>query len=1312
MQKSLRLWTTLTVLLGLVCLPGCADDETNTTSASSNPTGTTSGMTTSTTGTAPVCGDGTPDPGEQCDDGNTTSGDGCASDCTDEPAACGDGTVDPGEGCDDGNTTSGDGCSALCAEEALCGNTQLDPGEECDDGNMTPGDGCENDCSNTAAMEVVCEIIDPLPSGTCAVTAGDDTKLFIGTVLTPDTIYRGGQVAVDAAGVISCVGCDCPSPGATTITCPMGVISPALINTHDHITFTQNNPYNDTGERYEHRHDWRSGLNGHTEINTPGSASTDEVRWGELRFLMGGATSTVGSGAATGILRNLDRPQQEGLGQPEVNFQTFPLGDSNSTQLASGCGYPNIIQASSIAGEDAFLPHVSEGIDAFARNEFVCMSTSGNGAQDLVTPQSAFIHSIGLHASDYAAMAAEGTAVIWSPRSNITLYGDTAVVTEAARLGVLVALGTDWVATGSMNMLRELRCADDLNSTHYAGFFTDRDLWLMATANAAVATATDDVIGILAAGKVADISIFDGSVNADHRAIIDAEPEDVALVVRGGKVLYGDETIVATIPGTGACDALDVCGTSKQVCLSTDIGKTLSQLEASVGAIYPAFFCGGTPNNEPSCVPTRPVSVNGSTVYTGAVSAADGDGDGIDDTADNCVTIFNPIRPVDDSAQGDFDADGVGDACDVCPLDANTTTCTSFDPNDLDGDGVVNAADNCPNLSNPLQEDGDTDGRGDVCDACPTQPNPAPAACAVSIYDIKNGTLAEGTAVALNNKLVTARNTRGFFLQATPSDMDYAGPDFSGVFVFDQSNTVTVGDRVSITTATILDFFGQIQLSMPITVINTSLGEAAPAPVVAPAANLATGGSSAAALEAVLVQVQGVSVTSVTPPVGPGDMAPINELVVDGVLRVNDFLYLASPFPTVGQNFTSITGILDFKNGDSKIEPRGPSDYVAGSATLVDFGPSPSFARVGQTGAPTIPTPLSVTLSNSVATDTFVMVMSSDPASLAVIGGGVTVPAGSTSAPVLVDGLAQSAGVMLTATLDMVSFDASVRVIDAAEVPALVSLTPGATTVAPGGTATFTVALDIPAPAGGTSVTLALAPVAAGAIPATVLVPADQLTATFDYVDAGTDPAATITASLATATFDATVTVVAVMGGLVINEVDYDQVGGDMAEFIEIYNGTGAPVPLAGLSLALVNGSNNAQYLSFDLGPAGTLAAGQYLIVATAAVMPAPGALVITFVPIAGGSVQNGAPDAIALVDTNTMQLVDALSYEGSITAGMVTGLGVVSLVEGAALADATADSNTVAGSLCRLPNGNDTNNAATDWNFTSMPTPGAANVP
>ncbi len=63
-------------------------------------------------------------------------------------------------------------------------------------------------------------------------------------------------------------------------------------------------------------------------------------------------------------------------------------------------------------------------------------------------------------------MAGNGVGLIWSPRSNITLYGDTARVTIASRLGVNIALGTDWMPSGSMNLLRELECADSFNTKY------------------------------------------------------------------------------------------------------------------------------------------------------------------------------------------------------------------------------------------------------------------------------------------------------------------------------------------------------------------------------------------------------------------------------------------------------------------------------------------------------------------------------------------------------------------------------------------------------------------------------------------------------------------------------------------------------------------------------------------------------------------------------------------------------------------------------------------------------------------------------
>lgn len=101
----------------------------------------------------PVCGNNVIEPGEQCDDGNTSNGDGCNSSCQLEGFGgfCGDGILQPGEGeeCDDGNTTNGDGCSNVCTIEIVefCGDGIQQGTEECDDGNTTNGDGCSNACT-------------------------------------------------------------------------------------------------------------------------------------------------------------------------------------------------------------------------------------------------------------------------------------------------------------------------------------------------------------------------------------------------------------------------------------------------------------------------------------------------------------------------------------------------------------------------------------------------------------------------------------------------------------------------------------------------------------------------------------------------------------------------------------------------------------------------------------------------------------------------------------------------------------------------------------------------------------------------------------------------------------------------------------------------------------------------------------------------------------------------------------------------------------------------------------------------------------
>jgi len=97
------------------------------------------------------CGDGNLDTGEECDDDNTAGGDGCSATCQIENG-CGDGNLDAGEECDDDNTAGGDGCSATCQLEDGCGDGNLDTGEECDDDNTAGGDGCSATCERELAV--------------------------------------------------------------------------------------------------------------------------------------------------------------------------------------------------------------------------------------------------------------------------------------------------------------------------------------------------------------------------------------------------------------------------------------------------------------------------------------------------------------------------------------------------------------------------------------------------------------------------------------------------------------------------------------------------------------------------------------------------------------------------------------------------------------------------------------------------------------------------------------------------------------------------------------------------------------------------------------------------------------------------------------------------------------------------------------------------------------------------------------------------------------------------------------------------------
>lgn len=584
-------------------------------------------------------------------------------------------------------------------------------------------------------------------TNTCERSGSGSRIVLRGDVLGLTQTWKGGSVVIEG-NHISYVGCDPDMSNATVITCPNSVISPGFINAHEHITFSNGTPASWGDERFDHRHQWRKGKDKHTKISSPQTSVNNGNSVVELRSLMAGTTSIFGSGSAPGLARNLDVKSQT-VGNIAAVYQTFPLGDSgDGTMHDSGCSYTYDDTVKNFDEGCPYGPHIAEGINQAALNELRCLSGQGTNSRNILKKNVAVIHGVGATVDIIKQMASNQVKLIWSPRTNISLYGDTAMAPLYDRLGVTIGLGTDWLYSGSATMLRELSCVDYLNQNHYNRYFSDYEIWKMPTYNNAVALGVDKYIGQIAKDMLADVVIFKTTAGKQlHRAVLEAESKDVTLVIQDGKFFYGDDNIMA-----GKGEQLNVCGTAKRFDLATADAKEgltfagdgvlepKGELSMNDAAAYPMFFC-GTPENEPTCVPQRLRDEDtkglNTTKYTGDFTAADdADGDGIPDDQDNCPTMFNPIRPMDtDRQQSDADNDGYGDICDPYPSCAkNDDSCQSVALDDLDSDTIPDDVDNCPTNPNPTQTDSDGDGKGDACDSCPNDPNPGNQACPSTLF--------------------------------------------------------------------------------------------------------------------------------------------------------------------------------------------------------------------------------------------------------------------------------------------------------------------------------------------------------------------------------------------------------------------------------------------------------------------------------------------------------------------------------------------------------------------------------------------------
>lgn len=433
------------------------------------------------------------------------------------------------------------------------------------------------------------------PDDAAIVKQGQPGKVLLrGMVVTPDTAFDG-EVLIEG-DTLSCVAASCAaSPGAAdaTVVETHGIILPGMIDSHNHILFdifderhwspskvyTNHNQWS-AEPRYGAMLDAKQYLNGEGKSDADFGCEMD--KWGELKGLVAGTTSIVGAPnpgnrACFGSLsRSIDQTPN-GLPSDKVQTSTpFPpsSGDSVCANFTSG-------------KTDAFIVHCGEGVDAPALGEFAKLGSCTAASGCLYSPKTAIVHGAAFGVGELDVMAAHGMSLIWSPRSNVFLYGGgtdytkTAKVPEAIDKGINVALAPDWSLGGSQNLLDELRFAALVNKEAFGGVLTPKMLTAMVTKNAARAVGLDAVLGTLEQGKKADLFVISGDVGLPYDALLAATPVSVRLVMVGGAALYGDPALSALGQPSPPCDHIDVCCHPKFACVAAPGGTAANKLGQS-----------------------------------------------------------------------------------------------------------------------------------------------------------------------------------------------------------------------------------------------------------------------------------------------------------------------------------------------------------------------------------------------------------------------------------------------------------------------------------------------------------------------------------------------------------------------------------------------------------------------------------------------------------------------------------------------------------------------------------------------------------
>jgi cytosine/adenosine deaminase-related metal-dependent hydrolase len=383
----------------------------------------------------------------------------------------------------------------------------------------------------------------------------------------PERVFEG-RVGFVGGSVVHVKARRSPAtPGTTHVDVGDAFIYPGLIDLHSHLGYNALPLWRLQSREvpWLHRDQWPGAPTYKEKVSWPAysylkGAPEALMAYVQVRALAGGTTAIQGWPPANGspankLVRNIDEDlDTEAVRTSVINLDVGQLRDRARLMRD---------------GKASFIYHLSEGqLTSRAASEFEDVAQAGCLHHRLIAIHCTAVDETGFAQWKQLAALNGGAGpggIVWSPFSNLWLYGETSRVEAALGQGVKVAIGSDWGPSGSKNLLGELKVAKVWVEDAGLGI-KDHELVAMVTASPGdlIARAWGAPLGRLIPGAFGDAVVVAKRRSNPWSNLISATESDIRLVIQDGNPVYGTRQLM-TAAGAGATTAVPIRGESRRV---------------------------------------------------------------------------------------------------------------------------------------------------------------------------------------------------------------------------------------------------------------------------------------------------------------------------------------------------------------------------------------------------------------------------------------------------------------------------------------------------------------------------------------------------------------------------------------------------------------------------------------------------------------------------------------------------------------------------------------------------------------------------